>query len=118
MDDSLIKGSKEIENYFGYFPSFHDDYIERIEITSQAITIGIRMGSLESNQKLNTKQRVKLTFTEVKSFSFAGELYGCVSIILDMVFEKQEQGIVTKIETSLGTEGVIHSEDVSIELLS
>ena len=114
----MIKGSKEIENYFGYFPSFHDDYIESIEITSQAITIVIRMESLESNQRFNTKERVKLTFTGVKSFSFAGELYGCVSIILDMVFEKKEERTITKIETSLGTEGVICAKQIAIELLS
>ena len=59
-----------------------------------------------------------MTFGNIKKFSFEGELYGCVSIILDMVFEKKEEGIITKKETSLGTEGVIYSENVSIELLS
>ena len=118
MSIIFIKGSQAIENHFGYFPSFHDDYIESIEITSQAIIICIRMESSETNLKPNANERVKLTFGNVKKFSFEGELYGCVSIILDMVFEKQEEGIITKIETSLGTEGVIHSKDVSIELLS
>lgn len=118
MDTGFIKGSKEIQAHFGYFPSFHDDYIESIEITSKAIMICIRMESSEANLKPNANERLKLTFENVKKFSFAGELYGCVSIILDMTYEKQEEGIVTKIETSLGTEGVIYSEDVAIELLS
>jgi len=118
MFTAFIKGSKEIQAYFGYFPSFHDDYIESIEITSKTIIICIRMESSEVNLKPNANERVKLTFGNVKKFSFEGELYDCVSIIFDMVFEKKEEEIITKIETSLGIEGVIHSEDVSIELLS
>lgn len=117
MSAILIKGSKEIENYFGYFPSFHDDYIESIEITSQAITICIRMESSEVNLKPNANERLKLTFGNVKKFSFEGELYGCVSIISDITYEKCAEEIITKISTSLGTEGIIYSEDVSIELL-
>ena len=113
----FIKGSKEIQAHFGYFPSFHDDYIESIEITSKTIVIRIRMESSAVNLKKNANERLKLTFGNVKKFSFEGELYDCVSIIFDMVFEKKEEEIITKIETSLGIEGVIHSEDVSIELL-
>ncbi len=117
MDTTFIKGSKEIEAHFGYFPSFHDDYIDSIEITSKAITICIRMESSEANLKPNSKEKLKLTFTDVKKFFLEGELYGCVSIIYDITFEKQEEEIITKIETSLGTEGSIHSESVAIELL-
>ena len=76
------------------------------------------MESSEANLKPNANERVKLTFGNVKKFSFEGELYGCVSIIWDRVFKEKEEGMITKIETSLRTEGVIHSEDVSIELLS
>ena len=109
MDTTFIKGSKEIESHFGYFPSFHDDYIDSIEITSKVITICIRMES--SGEKL------KLTFTDVKKFALEGELYGCVSIILDVIYEKCKEEIITKIETSLGTEGSIQSKEVAIELL-
>ena len=117
MDTSFIKGSKEIESHFGYFPTFHDDYIDSIEITSKVITICICMDPSAANLKPNANERLKMTFGNVKKFSFEGDLYGCVSIIFDITFDKREEEIITKIETSLGTEGIIYSGDVAIELL-
>jgi len=110
MDTTFIKGSKEIEHHFGYFPSFHDDYIDSIEITGEAIVIYIRMEC--------AKERVKLTLEKPKKFSMEGELYGCVSILFDMTYEKCGEEIVTKFTTSLGAEGIIHSAAVAIELLT
>ena len=117
MDITFIKGSKEIERHFGYFPSFHDDYINSIEISGEAIVICIRMECSEANLKPNAKERVKLTLEKPKKFFLEGELYGCVSILFDMTFEKHEEEIVTKFTASLGAEGIIHSEAVAIELL-
>lgn len=36
MNKSFINGYEKIENDFGYFPSFHDDTIDKIEISSKA----------------------------------------------------------------------------------
>ena len=117
MDIDFIKGREEIESHFGYFPTFHDDYIDSIEITSECIAICIRMESSPVNLKPNANERLKLIFGGVKAFGLSGEMYGCVSIIRDIVFDNNTEMVTTRISTSLGTEGSIQSKTVAIELI-
>jgi len=59
--------------------------------------------------------RFKLTFRDVCEFSFKGELYGTVSIILELLILECAGGVEARLETSLGTEGVIFAKEVRIE---
>ncbi len=43
------------------------------------------------------------------------EMYGTVSIILDLLFYEKDECIEAKLETSLGTEGFILAKEVRIE---
>lgn len=114
MDNSFIIGYEKIENYFGYFPSFHDDVIEKIEISSEGITFLINMETIPNG--MNSYPKVKLTFCEVNYFNLEGELYGCTSIIFDMIFIEINDYIKTEINSSLGACGTISSRKVKIEL--
>lgn len=113
MDKSFIYGHEKIENDFGYFPSFHDDIIDRIEISSQGITFIIDMQTIPTG--MSSYPKVKLMFCEVKDFNLEGEMYGCVSIILDIEFTKVDDYIETQISSSLGAGGTIRSNKVQIE---
>jgi hypothetical protein len=114
MDKSFISGHEEIENYFGYFPSFHDDIIDKIEISSEGIIFLINMQSIPAG--INSYPKVKLIFCEVKDYCLEGEIYGCASIILDMEFTRVNDYIETQINSSLGAGGTIRSNMVKIEL--
>lgn len=114
MNKSFIIGYEKIEADFGYFPSFHDDVIEKIEISSEEITFLISMETLPNG--MNSYPKVKLTFCEVNDFKLEGELYGCTSIIFDMIFTKIDNYIKTEIASSLGTCGTISSRKVKISL--
>lgn len=117
MDISYIKGYEEIFKHFGYFPTFHDDYIDSIEITAKKIIICIRMESSSVNIIPNSNEKLKLTLSGVTNFNFSGALYGCVSIIRDVLFHNNDEVIKTEILTSLGTEGTIYSKSIQIELI-
>lgn len=114
MNKLLIKGYEKIESDYGYWPSFHDDIIDKIEIKSEGITFLINMQTLPKNA--NSYPRIKLTFFGIEKFHLEGELYGCASIILDMEFQKIDNFIETQISSSLGVHGTICSNEIQIEL--
>jgi hypothetical protein len=113
MNKLLISGYEKIEKDFGYWPSFHDDIIEKIEITKEEITFFINIQA--PPQGLKFYPVIKLMFIGIERFNLEGELYGCVSIILDMESEKIENYIETQILSSLGTYGTIRSSEIKIE---
>lgn len=114
MDNSFIIGYENIKNDFGYFPTFHDDIIDKIEIFESEIIFIITMNTLPNG--INIYPKVKITFFEVKSFNLEGQLYGLASIILDMKFIKKYNYIETELTSSLGTSGTIKSNKVQIDL--
>ena len=114
MDNSFIIGYENIKNDFGYFPTFHDDIIDKIEIFESEIIFIITMKTIPNN--INIYPQVKITFFEVKSFNLEGQLYGLASIILDMKFIKKYNYIETELTSSLGTSGTIKSNKVQIDL--
>ncbi len=117
MEKSLFDGYEQVEEYFGGFPSFHDDIIEAILITKDRIEMVIATKVYCEDKKEYVKGKVKLGFINTKSFQFQGELYGTVSIILDLIVTKQNDMLETKLETSLGTEGIVISEKVRIDVV-
>lgn len=114
MEKSFISGYEKLENDFGYFPSFHDDVIEKIEISSEGITFYIDMQTVPED--MSSYPKIKITFSEVQNYYFEGEIYGCVSIILDMEFIKKDDYIETQISSSLGASGTIRSKKVQVDL--
>lgn len=118
MDSSFIEGYEKIEKYFGYFPSFHDDTIGRIVITANQIDIIIQMESSPASIKQDSGEKIKLSFMNVKKFQLQGEMYGTISIIFELSFTKTPDFIEATLETSLGAEGFVLAERVTIELLS
>lgn len=113
----LVQGMDELERKFGFVPDFHDDLIESILITPNRIELVIQTVDGPSRVQKCHGARVKLTFTDVRSFQFQGEMYGTVSIILDLWFEEKGENIETVLETSLGTEGRIVSKEVAVSVL-
>lgn len=113
MDNTFIEGYDEIVNYYGYWPSFHDDLINKIKITSSKIEFYIIQQSF--SEELNNNSKIKLTFSEVKDFNLEGELLGCLSIILDIEFQMINGIIETQVSSSLGARGTIHSNKVKFE---
>ena len=111
----MLQGMEVLERKFGFVPKFHDDYVESIVITAERIEMVIRtIDGLKRVQKRNGA-RFKLIFTEVKEFGFKGEMYGTVSIILDLKFCEKDDYVEMRLETSLGTEGFVLAKDARIE---
>ncbi len=115
MDKSFINGYEIIINKYGYWPSFHDDIIDRLEITNDKIVFYINMQSYHDDDKPHSI--IKLSLCEIEKFSLEGELYGCVSIILDLEFHNINNIIETQISSSLGTRGIIYSKKVNVDLI-
>ena len=114
MINSFIDGYEKAVSYFGYWPSFHDDIIDKLEITSNEIAFYISIQSFPD--RISSYSKIKLVFSDVKKFNLEGELYGCLSIILDIEFQINDNIIETQISSSLGARGTIYSNRVQIEL--
>lgn len=113
MEKLFICGYEKIEGDYGYWPSFHDDIVEKIEISSESITMFIKMQTLPKGTDAYPK--IKLMFCDVKEFSLEGEIYGCASIILDIHCQKTEDFIETQITSSLGAGGTITCNKICVE---
>ncbi len=111
----LVQGMEDLERKFGFVPDFHDEQIENVSITADRIEMVIRTGAGPVWVQKRSKARIKLTFLGVKSFCLQGEMYGTVSIILDLLFYEKDECVEAKLETSLGTEGFILAKEVRIE---
>ncbi|MBP3611418.1 MAG: hypothetical protein J6J42_13920 [Lachnospiraceae bacterium] len=120
MNTTFIQGQEEIIHHFGYFPDFHDDYLEHIEISSQDIILSIRMASSAEQEEVNEvpSRYVTLTLHNIKNFNLQGnDIYGVLSILFDIRITKTPDGVLTKLSTSLGAEGSILSESAEVKLL-
>lgn len=117
MEKSLFDGYEQVEEHFGGFPSFHDDVIETILIAKDHVEMIIETNVYCDTRKEYVNGKVKLDFANAKGFQFRGELYGTVSIILDLIVMKKDNMIETRLETSLGTEGIVLSEKVRIDVV-
>lgn len=113
MQKLHIYGYEKIESDYGYWPSFHDDIVEKIEISSEGITMLIKMQKLPKG--MDTYPKIKLMFCEVKEFGLEGEIYGCASIIYDMRSQKIEDCIETQITSSIGAGGIITCNKICVE---
>lgn len=115
LNKLLVDGHENIEKVFGYWPSFHDKIIDKIEITDGKIILYFKMENPPNGVK--SYNGIKLMFCEVEKFSLEGEPYGCASIILDIESRKMDDHIETHISSSLGASGVIHSKKMQIEFV-
>lgn len=115
MNKTIVDGFKKVENYLGYWPSFHDDIIKKIEISSKEIIFYIELKSYPN--EMSSYPEVKLTFLGVDKFSLEGEPYGCASIIFDIESETIDDYIETQISSSLGASGHIRSNKIQIEFV-
>ncbi|QLY77853.1 barstar family protein [Clostridium intestinale] len=109
----FIKGYKEILSDYGYWPSFHDDYIIKFTIDGSSIDMIIRM---ESIPKGYNEYSVLFTFEEVNDFELKGELLGTASIIFDLEFKKSDF-LVCTINSSMGTCGYIEAKEILVQKL-
>lgn len=113
MDKFLISGYEKIESDYGYWPSFHDDIVDKIEISGDGIIMFIRMQNLPKSK--DSYPRIMLIFSEVEDFKLDGEICGCASIILSIESEKIDNCIETQITSSLGVGGIISCNKISID---
>lgn len=111
-DVDFISGAEVIRNDYGYWPNFHDDYVDEIRICGENIELVIDTVTKPDNQ-LKEQYKILLTFEKVKDFHFSGQLYGKCSIILDIIFSKKDNEIEVTIYSSLGTSGKILCQSVS-----
>lgn len=112
----FIFGADVIYSEYGYWPSFHDDYIDEIRISGENIALLINTVTKPHNE-MNKEYKIMLTFQKVKIFDFEGELYGRCSLILDMKFVKRDDEIEMTLYSSLGTSGRIVCQSVSVKKL-
>ncbi|OPX44624.1 hypothetical protein CLHUN_16180 [Ruminiclostridium hungatei] len=113
MDKFLIRGHEKIESDYGYWPTFHDDIVDKIVISGEGIIMFIKMQT--SPKGMDIYPQIKLIFSGVKNFKLDGEIYGCASIILSIETQKLDNCIETQITSSLGAGGIISCNEIFIE---
>jgi RNAse (barnase) inhibitor barstar len=109
----FIKGAEKIIKDYGYWPTFHDDYVTKIIIDGSSIDFFIKMVKVPKGFE---DYFICITFDKVEKFEFAGELFGTASIIFDLVFTKEEL-VTCQILSSLGTSGEIQAKEVLVRKL-
>ncbi|PAB57383.1 Imm50 family immunity protein [Anaeromicrobium sediminis] len=110
-----IQGSDDIIKDYGYWPDFHDDYMEKINISGSKIELLIKMVTIP---KEFNEYYVKIIFEDVVDFKLEGELLGITCIILDLEIKIDAQNTMNcHIYSSLGTSGFIRAKKVTVTKL-
>ncbi|GAA0820706.1 Imm50 family immunity protein [Clostridium tertium] len=110
-----IKGYKEIEQLFGYFPTFHDDIIEKIEICNDKLFMIIRM---ETKPKtISSVVRIEFTLENVFEIRLEGNGYLTESIIFEIEIKAYDFYTQIIVDSSTGLIGNIKAEKVKIKAL-
>lgn len=113
----VVHGIEVLEKKFGFVPDFHDDYVESILVTADRIELVVCTVDGPTRLEKRNGAEVKFVFQGIKEYSFKGEMYGTVSIILDLLFFERPEGVEARLETSLGTEGYVLAKEMRIEEL-
>ena len=104
--ENFIEGFKELERKLGYEPDFHDDYIEKVTITSDR---------MEFDLKTENGILYSLIFDGVKEIHLEGEIDSMAGIIFGLEITQIDKMLKTDIDASVGLCGDIISKRIAVK---
>lgn len=107
---NFIKNHQQIIDYFGYWPTFHDDEIESIFLKKDG-------GIMEFiiNPSGDKKCKVKFILGGIKEFDMKDFLNS--NIVLDLSFSKKDDQIESILMSSWGVNFLVVCKNVEVTLL-
>lgn len=110
-----IRGYREVEQLFGYFPTFHDDVIEKIEIYNDKLFMVIRMET--KPETINSIIRIEFSLENLIEFKLEGDEYLAESIISEIEVKKYDSYIEIDIDSIMGLSGNIKAKKLDVKAL-
>lgn len=112
---NLIQNSQLIESYFGYWPTFHDDYIDSCVYKSEDRSCTIIVRSETNKDK---KCTINFKFKGIKRIEIGNPLDTPAhsNIIFEMKFNKTEDTNLIKVDitSSMGMCCMMECEEVEV----
>lgn len=115
---SSIIGSRSIIDYFGYWPSFHDD--ELIEFNEGENFVELTINLLTKPEDETEEKLIKIRFDGIRNIDIKYDEYtdDILSIIMDLHFEiETEDTLSCYLYSCIGLSGTISAEKVSFCIL-
>ena len=110
---SRINWYEEIEKLYGYFPTFHYDVIEKIEICNDKIIMTVKM---ETNPKnISSVVRIQFIFENVLELNLEGDGYINQLIIFEIEIEEYDFYTRVVVDGTTGLCGNIKAEKVQVK---
>jgi len=124
MQEINIINKEKILDYFGYFPTFHDNEIINVEMNRNGPNISLKIYSFDFTKNLNNKHKFqKIKECEIE-FLFKWIVnvklqdFNHQNVIEKMTFNNDNNNIKAIITSSFGANGYIISKSVIIQSLN
>lgn len=108
-----VKGYSDFYALYGYWPSFHDDEIVRVEMNSKGITFTVKM--LTRPENMEEYPIIELIFSKIKE-SMLNNWY-LNNSFSELHFSYDNENIRTELFANLGLNGLILSRDIGIKVV-
>ena len=116
-----IEGSAELEEWFGYWPSFHDAEIVSLHLNRKGSS-SLRIHTWETTKEIDDKGYyvlakhivVELVFEAVCGLTLNG--FNQQNVIFGLAIEKTDSGFRVTLDDCYGLAGSIEAEKMSLRL--
>jgi Immunity protein 50 len=121
VEISEIQGAAELEEWFGYWPSFHDAEIVGLHLNREESS-SLRVHTWEMTKEIDDKGYyvlakhilVEFIFEAVSGLSLNG--FNDQNVIFGLAIEKTDSGFRVTLDDCYGLAGSIESEKLSLRL--
>lgn len=122
VEISNIQGAAELEEWFGYWPSFHDAEIVSLHLNRKGIS-SLRVHTWEMTKEIDDKGYyvlakhivVEFIFESVSGLSLSG--FNHQNVIFGLAIEKIDSGFRVTLDDCYGLAGSIESGKLSLRLI-
>ena len=116
-----IKGAKDLRDWFGYWPSFHDAEVVRLHLNRKAPS-SLVVHTWEMTKELDARGYyllakhvvVEFLMNEVVDLSLHG--FSHQNVLFGLTIETAENGFRLNMDDSYGISGTIDAKEISIRL--
>jgi hypothetical protein len=121
IDLSEISGGAELQEWFGYWPSFHDAEIISLHLNREANS-SLRVHTWEMTKEMDDKGYYVLTKHIVVEFIFEAvsalslEGFNAQNVIFGLAIEKTDSGFLVMLDNCYGVSGSIEAGRISLRL--
>jgi Immunity protein 50 len=121
IEISEIPGAAELQEWFGYWPSFHDAEIVGLHLNRQGVS-SLRVHTWEMTKEIDEKGYyvlakhivVEFIFEAVSGLSLEG--FNEQNVLFGLAIEKTDWGFRVTLDNCYGLTGSIEAEKMSLRL--